>query len=71
MKALVQGQEIMFFREEKPNSIRTNRPLLEAIADENNKASCVVCMHPVELERKYIEGKVLNVKTECGMIRRH
>ena len=66
MKALVQGQEIMFFQEEKPNFIRSNRPLLEAIADENNKASCVVCKHPVDLE-----GKVLNVKTECGMIRRH
>jgi hypothetical protein len=51
------GTQINIFEEDKPNSIRTNRPLLEAIADENHHASCIFCMIPIEQERCYLKEK--------------
>ena len=42
------------YRNDKPNSVRTNRPLLEALADENNKASNIFCTLPIEKERQVL-----------------
>jgi hypothetical protein len=36
--SLPDGSQKFIFEENKPNLIRTNRPLLEAIADENHHA---------------------------------
>ena len=47
---------------ENPNSVRVNRPLLECIADKNNKASSIVCLLPIELEREYLKDKVIKIK---------
>ena len=52
--AMSDGTCITVYENEKPNSVRTNRPLLEAIADENNKVSNILCTKPIELERKII-----------------
>ena len=59
-----QEQEITVFEEEFPNSVRTNRPLVEAIADENDSPSALLCILPIECERKFLTGKILSV--ECG-----
>ena len=64
------GSEIVIFEEEKPNSIRTNRPLLEAIADENHRSSSVFCMAPIETERSFLKDKILKVHMPDGC-RRH
>ena len=52
--------------EETPNSLRTNRPFLEAIADENNHSSSCVCLIPIEEERSFLKGKVLKVQVGEG-----
>eukprot|EP00112_Aurelia_sp_Birch-Aquarium-sp1_P020246 Seg5179.3 transcript_id=Seg5179.3/GoldUCD/mRNA.D3Y31 product="RING finger protein 74" protein_id=Seg5179.3/GoldUCD/D3Y31 len=51
------GQNV--YEEKNPNSVRLNRPLLESIADENNKASLVACLRPIGLERQYLKGKII------------
>ena len=38
-----------------------NRPVLEAVADENSDASCTVCMVDIEKERQFMTGKLLKV----------
>ncbi|KAK3100740.1 hypothetical protein FSP39_024522 [Pinctada imbricata] len=65
------GSELIIFEEEKPNSIRTNRPLLEAIADENHKSSCIFCMYPIEQERNFLKGKIIRVNVRKEFWRRH
>lgn len=67
----LEGQLKPVFKEPLPNSVRTNRPLLEAIADENNKASAVVCLKPIEEERAIMEGNVLKVKIGPDKFRMH
>ena len=61
---------IEVFCEDKPNSVRTNRQLLEALCDENNHASICVCLLPIENERQFLKNKILKVQTENGW-RRH
>ena len=63
-------KELLVFEEERPNSVRSNRPLLEAIADENNHSSSVFCMVPIEQERSFLKGKILRIHTPSGW-RRH
>ena len=64
------GEAIEIFCEERPNSVRTNRPLLECLCDENNHASSALCLLPIENEREFLKNKVLKVQTENGW-RRH
>ena len=64
------SKPIEVFVEEKPNSVRTNRPLLEAICDENNRASSLVCLLPIENERSFMKDKIFRVQHENGW-RRH
>lgn len=54
------------FEEETPNTVRTNSPLLEAIADENNHSSSCVCLIPIEEERSFLKGNVLKVQVGEG-----
>ena len=67
---VLNGKEVVIFEEEKPNSVRTNRPLLEAIADENHHSSSIFCMVPIEQERCFLKGKILRIHTKSGW-RRH
>ena len=60
------GSTTALFVEEKPNSVRTNRPLLEAIADGNNHSSGCLCLVPIEEERLFLKGKVLKVQVGDG-----
>ena len=59
------------YEAENPNSVRVNRPLLKCIADENNKASSIVCLSPIEMEREYLQDKVIKVKISDGKWRLH
>jgi V(D)J recombination-activating protein 1 len=43
--------QIPIFIEKSPNSVRVNRPLMIAIADENFKSTNTVCLAPIEQER--------------------
>lgn len=66
----VADDTVMIFQEPNPNSVRTNRPLLEAIADENNTSSAVICMAEIEKERRYLKGKTLKVHIPNSGFRR-
>ncbi|XP_045174389.2 V(D)J recombination-activating protein 1-like [Mercenaria mercenaria] len=71
IEAVVSNREpVEIFVEENPNSVRTNRPLLEAICDENNRASSLVCLLPIENERAFLKDKILRVQHKDGW-RRH
>lgn len=68
---MVDGEYKTVYRDKAPNSVRTNRPLMEALADENNKASAVICLLPIEMERDDLRGKLLKVKTGPNEYRVH
>ena len=61
---ITEDEEVNVFTEEEPNSVRTNRPYLEAIADENDKPSSVILIQPMEREREYLKNKIIIVKTQ-------
>ena len=66
---LASEKEHVVFEEEHPNSVRTNRPLLEAICDENDAPSALICITPIEAEREFLTGKIMKVECE-GSIKR-
>ena len=51
-EAFVGEEKYELFLEESSNSICCNRPLLQAICDENESSSMVLMLCPVETERK-------------------
>ena len=51
-EAFVGEEKYELFLEESSNSICCNRPLLQAICDENESSSMVLTLCPVETERK-------------------
>ena len=57
-------KDFVLYQEEYPNSVRKNRPLLEALADENSSATAAVCIDPIERERENLKGKELRVEIE-------
>ncbi|KAK3089575.1 hypothetical protein FSP39_004762 [Pinctada imbricata] len=63
-------EKVTIFVEKRPNSVKTNRPVLEAICDENNHGSSTLCLLPIENERSYMKGKIIRIQTEFGW-RRH
>lgn len=68
----VLDQTVTVFKENQPNSVRVNHPLLEAIADENNHSSCIICMTEIEKERSYIKDKLFKVYIpSLGISRTH
>ena len=64
-------KEIIILQKESPNSVKSNRPLLEAIADENTHASTAVCMNPIEREREHVKDKTLNIYISNTKRRQH
>ena len=61
---VMDNEEVTVFTEDEPNSVRTNRPYLEAIADENDRPSSVILVQPMEREREYLKDKIMVVKSE-------
>ena len=62
------GQNVFdIFVEDAPNSVRTNRPLLEAISDENNRCSNILCVSSIEKERDFIRNNFVVVQTKSGV----
>ena len=57
-----QSEKHSIYETKNPNSVRTNRPLLEAIADENDKDALIACIRPIEMEREYLKDKIIKVK---------
>ena len=66
IQAEYDGKLFDVFTEPLPNSVRTNRPLLESISDENNQVSNVVCILPIENEREILMQNRMHVKTKEG-----
>ncbi|XP_070545703.1 V(D)J recombination-activating protein 1-like [Ptychodera flava] len=59
------GNEIKTVWDQKnPNSVRCNRPLIEAIAEENNDSTVHYCLLTMEGERELMKNKVM--KIDCG-----
>ena len=68
----IRGNTVTVFKETSPNSVRVTRPLLEAIADENNPSATAICMAEIEKEHAYMVGKVLQVHIpKLGFVRQH
>ena len=66
VEVVCDGSNTELLVEETPNSVRANRPLLEAIADENNHSSSCVCLIPIEEEKSFLKRKVLKVQVGEG-----
>jgi hypothetical protein len=47
-----------------PNSVRSNRPLLEALADENDKGSSTLCTSKIIAQREFVANKIMRVQHE-------
>ena len=54
------GEKHCIYETKNHNSVRTDRPLLEAIADENDKDALIACIRPIEMECEYLKVEVLN-----------
>ena len=61
---LTNSEKELIYDTENPNSVRTNRPLFEVIADENNKASVSATLVPIERQREHLKDKILKVKID-------
>ena len=51
-------QGYIVFEESEPNSVRSNKPLLQSICDENDTASLIVCLAPIEKERNLLKDSI-------------
>ena len=71
VEAVTQGEKYVVYENTKPNSVRTNRPLLEALADENNKVSNIVCTTPIEIERTFISDHRMKIFYENDYFQLH
>ena len=58
-------------KHKNPNSVEVNRPLLECVADKNNKGSSIVCLSPIEMEHEYLQDKGIKVRIFNGKWRLH
>ena len=61
-----ENERCLIFNEEKPNSLRTNRPLLEVICDVNNHSSTCVCLSPIANERNFMKNNIMCLGNETG-----
>ncbi len=53
----------------EPNSIKNNRALSNYMSDENCKSGLAVSTIPIELEKKWIDGKIIQVQMHDGKFR--
>ncbi|XP_078608410.1 LOW QUALITY PROTEIN: V(D)J recombination-activating protein 1-like [Branchiostoma floridae x Branchiostoma japonicum] len=65
------GEEVTIFEEPKPNSVQSNRPIVECIGDENDASTVNVCIGPVERERLVMKDKVMRVHITENIKRAH
>ena len=47
-------------KNKNPGSVRTNSNLVEAFCDENQTATMIVCLAPVEKEREHMKNSYLS-----------
>ncbi|NP_001028179.1 recombination activating protein 1-like [Strongylocentrotus purpuratus] len=55
------GTRDLVFEEPKPNSVIVNRPLLEAIGDENSASTSAVLMRKMEKERLILQNSIMTI----------
>ena len=59
-------REITIYEETKPNSHQNCRPLLLALADENDYFSLTTLLNDLMRERKQLQNRILSVKNRTG-----
>ena len=57
----ISDNEHVIYEESEPNSVRKNRPLLEFIGDDNEKAAAKLCVTAIEMERQELQGKMMKI----------
>ena len=62
-EVVINGHRYIVIQEEFPNSVRYNKALLHALADENDMSSMAVSLSPIEIERNLFSNSILNVAT--------
>ena len=53
------GEKHVLYRNDTPNSVKSCRTLLNAIADENDSVVSAMCLLPIEREKMALQGKVI------------
>ena len=49
------------FNEPEPNSIHSNKNIMQAVADENNKTTLTTLLVPLNSEMEFLKNKILSV----------
>ena len=70
-EVLKDGERVTLYEPSEPNSVVCARPLFEAIADENNKASSKALLHRMEADRELMKKKELQVHVGQTKWHRH
>nr|AJO68011.1 RAG1L [Branchiostoma belcheri] len=63
--------EVTIYEDPNPNSVRSNRPVLECIGDENDDGTVAVCVGPIECQRLLMKDKIMRVHMSDGTQRAH
>ena len=66
----IKGINLKLYECNSPNSVRTSHPILEAIADENNKYSAAFCLAPIEMESMALRDKAIVIKGKENQLRK-
>ncbi|XP_066298933.1 V(D)J recombination-activating protein 1-like [Branchiostoma lanceolatum] len=65
------NSEVTIYEDPNPNSVRSNRPILECIGDENDEGTVAICVGPIESQRLLMKDKVMRVHMSDGTQRAH
>ena len=68
VNAIKRDMVVTVFEEAEPNSINWNRPILEAVADENDHHWAILHMVALETEQSCLNCKILKVKSPLDFI---
>ncbi|XP_070555020.1 V(D)J recombination-activating protein 1-like [Ptychodera flava] len=60
----IDDKQMVVFEQENPNPVKCNRPLIQAIADENCESTLNYCLLPMEAEKEIMQNKIM--KIDCG-----
>lgn len=60
------GTRDLVFEEPKPNSVMVNRPLLEAIGDENSASTSAVLLRKMEKERLILQNSIMTIHADTN-----
>ncbi len=67
---MVTENGVVAYKCPEPNSIKYNRPFSNYAADENCKTALTVATVPIELEKEWLEGKIIKVQMQDGNFRK-